>query len=67
MKSSESGRSNLRRTVDWRNEDAPVDFAELPTPLPARLQTGSTILDLTADLALIDTLIGPEARKTAMM
>jgi len=57
---SDGGRSNLRRSVDWRNEDAPVDFADLPTPLPARLQTGSTILDLTADLALIDTLIEQE-------
>lgn len=56
---SEGGRSNLRRSVDWRNEDAPVDFADLPTPLPARLQAGSTILDLTADLALIDTMIEP--------
>ncbi len=56
---SEGGRSNLRRGVEWRNEDAPVDFADLPAPLPARLQTGSTILDLTADLALIDTLIVP--------
>lgn len=54
---SDGGRSNLRRAVDWRNEDAPLDFAELPTPLPARLQSGSTILDLTADLALIDALI----------
>ncbi len=57
---SDGGRSNLRRSVDWRNADAPVDFADLPTPLPARLQSGSTILDLTADLVLIDTLIEPE-------
>lgn len=58
---SDGGRSNLRRSVDWRNEDAPIDFADLPAPLPARLQTGSTILDLTADLPLIDGLIEPEA------
>lgn len=57
---SEGGRSNLRRKVDWRNQDAPIDFADLPPPLPARLQTGSTILDLTADLALIDTLVEVE-------
>lgn len=56
---SDGGRSNLRRSVDWRNVDAPVDFAGLPDPLPARLQTGSTILDLTADLATIDSLIEP--------
>lgn len=54
---SEGGRSNLRRAVDWRNEDVPFDLAELPAPLPARLQTGNTIRDLTADLALIDGLL----------
>jgi len=53
---SEGGRSNLRREVLWRNFDAPVDFAELPTPLPARLQTGATVLDLTNELAIIDAL-----------
>ncbi len=53
---SEGGRSNLRREVTWRNADAPIDYAELPSPLPARLQTGSTIVDLTGDLALIDSL-----------
>jgi 5-methylcytosine-specific restriction protein B len=53
---SDGGRSNLRRTVDWRNEDAPIDFADLPTPLPARLQSGHTVLDLTAELATIDAL-----------
>jgi 5-methylcytosine-specific restriction protein B len=57
---SEGGRSNLRRPVDWRNQDAPLDFAELPEPLPARLQTGSTVLDLTADLDLIDSLTTPQ-------
>ena len=57
---SDGGRSNLRRQVEWRNQDAPVDFAELPAPLPARLQTGSTILDLTTDLAIIDGLIDVE-------
>jgi 5-methylcytosine-specific restriction protein B len=54
--SSEGGRSNLRRAVSWRNPDAPVDYAELPTPLPARLQTGATVLDLTNELAIIDAL-----------
>src|SRR5690606_15837578 len=53
---SEGGRSNLRREVSWRNADAPVDFAELPSPLPARLQSGATVLDLTNELALIDAL-----------
>lgn len=53
---SEGSRSNLRRAVEWRNQEAPLDFSELPEPLPARLQTGSTLLDLTADLELIDSL-----------
>lgn len=54
--SSDGGRSNLRREVAWRNPDAPVDYAALPTPLPARLQTGATVLDLTSELAIIEAL-----------
>jgi len=60
---SEGGRSNLRRAVDWRNQEAPLDYAELPEPLPARLQSGSTVLDLTADIELIDSLSLPEERE----
>lgn len=56
---SDGGRSNLRRPVGWRNPDTPVDYADLPAPLPARLQTGSVVLDLTADLGLIDDLTLP--------
>lgn len=56
---SEGDRSNLRRAVEWRNQEAPLDFVELPEPLPARLQSGSTLLDLTADLDLIDSLTTP--------
>ena len=56
---SDGGRSNLRRPVEWRNPDAPIDYADLPAPLPARLQTGSALLDLTADLNLIDELTLP--------
>ncbi|MGI8631821.1 MAG: AAA family ATPase [Solirubrobacterales bacterium] len=56
---SDGGRSNLRRPVDWRNPDAPIDYADLPAPLPARLQTGSVVLDLTSDLGLIDELTLP--------
>ena len=55
---SDGGRSNLRRSIAWRNADAPIDYADLPAPLPARLQTGSTILDLTTDIGVIDSL-GP--------
>ena len=56
FETSEGSRSNLRRKVDWRNQDAPIAFDELPEPLPARLQTGSTILDLTSDFSVIDGL-----------
>jgi 5-methylcytosine-specific restriction protein B len=58
---SEGGRSNLRRAVSWRNPDVPVDYAELPSPLPARLQSGATVLDLTNELAVIDALGRSEA------
>ena len=58
--SSEERRSNLRRAVEWRNIDAPVEFADLPAPLPARLTTGATLADLTAQLDVIDGLTAPE-------
>jgi 5-methylcytosine-specific restriction protein B len=53
---SEGGRSNLRRSVEWRNVDTPIDFAALPAPLPARLASGHTVVDLTADLEAIEDL-----------
>jgi 5-methylcytosine-specific restriction protein B len=53
---SDGGRSNLRRLVDWRNADTPIDFADLPAPLPAKLSSGSTVVDLTADLEIIESL-----------
>jgi len=56
---SEGGRSNLRRAVDWRNVDAPIDFADLPAPLPAKLASGATVVDLTAEIELIDALADP--------
>jgi 5-methylcytosine-specific restriction protein B len=58
---SQDGRSNLRRSVEWRNADAPVEFSDLPQPLPARLSTGNAVVNLTADLALIDSLVDPVA------
>jgi 5-methylcytosine-specific restriction protein B len=54
--SSEGGRSNLRRSVEWRNVDTPIDFADLPAPLPAKLSSGSMVVDLTADLDVIESL-----------
>ncbi len=61
---SDGGRSNLRRPVEWRNADAPIDYAELPAPLPAAFQSGDTVVDLTDHLALIDALgAGPSLRQ----
>lgn len=52
------GTMNLQRSVEWRNVDAPIEFENLPAPLPARLQTGRTLVDLTDDLDIIDSLAG---------
>ena len=57
---SEEGRSNLRRAVDWRNPDAPIDFPDLPDPLRAKLRSGSAVIDLTAQLDLIEDLTIPQ-------
>ena len=56
---SEGGRTNLRRTVEWRNLDTPIDFSDLPAPLPAKLASGGTVVDLTSELDLIDKLTTP--------
>ena len=48
---SSSDRSNLRRTVSWNNEDWPVDFADLPDALAARLSSQHTIVDLTNEIS----------------
>jgi 5-methylcytosine-specific restriction protein B len=61
---SEGGRSNLRRTVEWRNGDTPIDFTDLPAPLPAKLASGANIVDLTTELDLIDTLTAPVSELT---
>jgi 5-methylcytosine-specific restriction protein B len=58
---SDERRSNLRRRVEWRNLDAAVPFADLPDPLPAKLTTGATLADLTAQLDLLDGLATAEA------
>ena len=31
---SSDGTTNLRRSVEWRNPDTPIDFSDLPAPLP---------------------------------
>jgi 5-methylcytosine-specific restriction protein B len=50
-------RSNLRRTVDWLNDTRPVPFAKLPDPLPAKLHNQSDVVDLTENLAAVETLL----------
>ncbi len=57
---SEGGRSNLRREVLWRNPDVGVDFGELPGSLQAKLKTSASVADMTAELSVIDRLIGGE-------
>jgi 5-methylcytosine-specific restriction protein B len=50
-------RSNLRRDVEWLNPSEPVPFAKLPAPLPAKLHSQSDVVELTEDLAAIETLL----------
>jgi 5-methylcytosine-specific restriction protein B len=54
---SDDKRSNLRRTVDWSSANAPLDFGALPAPLPSRLSNQKTLVDLTADLELLESLL----------
>jgi 5-methylcytosine-specific restriction protein B len=53
---SRDGRSNLRRDVRWLNPEQPVDYADLPDPLPARLSSQHTVVDLTSELEQIEGL-----------
>ena len=39
--------SELYRDVSWRNRSSPVDLRELRAPVPALLQSQSTVVDLT--------------------
>jgi 5-methylcytosine-specific restriction enzyme B len=46
--SAEAGISGeLYRKVSWRNRSSPVDLSELRAPVPALLQSQSTVVDLT--------------------
>ena len=54
---SSDQRSNLRRTVDWLNATNPVPFEKLPVPLPAKLHSQSDVVELTEDLAVIESLL----------
>ncbi|MEO6088268.1 MAG: AAA family ATPase [Umezawaea sp.] len=57
---SDKGLSNLRRAVDWRTLDQPVDYADLPPSVAARLGNQNTVTDLTAELEVLEGLL-PEA------
>lgn len=54
---SSDQRSNLRREVDWLNPTRPVPFARLPQPLPAKLHSQSDVVELTEDVAAIESLL----------
>jgi 5-methylcytosine-specific restriction protein B len=49
--------ARLRRPVEWLNETAPTPFAELPEPLPGRLAASGDIVDLSTDLAVVESLL----------
>ena len=54
---SEDNRSNLRRSVEWRNPTNAVPFARLPQPLPAKLHSQSDVVELTEDIAAVEALL----------
>lgn len=56
---STGGRSNLRRAVEWRNPDVPLDLNDLPAELIGAFQTEGSLIDLTDHLRLIDALGAP--------
>lgn len=55
--SSSDQRSNLRRTVKWFNDTRPVPFNKLPNPLPAKLSNQSDVVELTEDIASVESLL----------
>lgn len=50
-------RSNLQRNVEWLNASAPVPFANLPQPLPAKLHSQADVVDLTNEIPAIEQLL----------
>jgi 5-methylcytosine-specific restriction protein B len=54
---SSDQRSNLRRTVEWLNDTQAVPFSKLPDPLPATLQAQSDVVDITENIAAVETLL----------
>lgn len=58
---SSDDRSNLRRTVQWRNPARPVDLTDLPAGLKPKLSSQHTVVDLTSELAALAALVAPDA------
>ncbi|MET7297668.1 AAA family ATPase [Embleya sp. NPDC005575] len=56
--SSVDGQANLRRSVEWRTLDEPIDYVELPQEVSARLSTQLSIVDLTEFVDALAELIG---------
>jgi 5-methylcytosine-specific restriction protein B len=54
---SEDGRSNLRRSVLWRNAESPLDYADLPATVAAKFQGGGTLVELTGQMADLEAML----------
>ena len=53
---SQDNRSNLRRAVEWSNLQGPIDFADLPDALTARLSSQHTVVDLSNEIGSLEKL-----------
>jgi 5-methylcytosine-specific restriction protein B len=56
---SEGGLANLRRAVDWADETAAHDFADLPAELASRLRGSGDVADLTEVIGSVEALLPP--------
>jgi 5-methylcytosine-specific restriction protein B len=54
---SNDDRSNIRRTVEWHNAHAPIDYAAIPKSVSAKLSGQHPIIDLTSDLVALRSLL----------
>lgn len=54
---SGDNRSNLRRPVRWHNPTRGVVYAKLPAPLPARFAGQADVVNLTDDIAAVESLL----------
>ena len=58
-------RSNLRRSIAWRNPGTPVDLNDLPASLKPKLSSQHVVVDLTSDLAALKVLWAQDAPEAA--